>query len=265
MSVAAKALGTLERNCKTLRDPNDVGNVGSPGWMVYTTAGGQRKATQPRYNKKRGKAVSNWARFGGLAIALLLGACSEESSVEIETTAADVQWPMYARDRGETRFSPLTQINVGNVEQLGLAWALELGTVRSMEATPIVVDDVMYFPGAWNVIYAIDAGTGDVLWRYDPKVDRNFTLRILDTISRGVAVSEGKVYAATLDGRLLAIDAQDGELIWQTLTIDLDEPYFITGAPRVVKDHVIIGNGGAENGVRGYFSAYPFWSPGIAW
>ena len=176
-------------------------------------------------------------------------------------------WLAHGRSYDEQRFSPLTQINAQNVAELGLAWYLDLGTHRGLEATPLVVDGVMYLSGAWNNIYAIDAGSGVLLWHYDPEVSRPWVAAhaCCDAVSRGVAVWEDKVIAATLDGRLLALDTGSGELLWSQLTIDQSRPYTITGAPRVVKGKVIIGNSGADYGVRGYVSAYAADSGELVW
>lgn len=166
-------------------------------------------------------------------------------------------WLMYGRTYDEQRFSPLRQVNEDNVARLGLIWSRELGTNRGLEATPLVVDGVIYTTGSWSVVYAIDARTGDELWTYDPKVPRE-KARIFccDVVNRGAAIYRGRVYVGTLDGRLVAIDAETGELVWEVRTTDESKPYSITGAPRVADGMVLIGNGGAEMGVRGYVSAY---------
>jgi PQQ-dependent dehydrogenase (methanol/ethanol family) len=166
-------------------------------------------------------------------------------------------WLTHGRTYDEQRFSPLNQINDKNVAGLGLAWSFDLGTGRGSEATPLVVDGVMYLPGHWNVIFALDAKTGAELWHYDPHTRRDWTrFSCCDAINRGVAAWRGRIYEATLDGRLLALNAADGSLAWEVQTTDVNQPYSITGAPRVVNGKVIIGNSGAEFGVRGYVTAY---------
>jgi quinohemoprotein ethanol dehydrogenase len=166
-------------------------------------------------------------------------------------------WMSHGRTYSEQRFSPLKQINDQNVAQLGLAWYVDLDTRRGQEATPIVVDRVMYFTTAWSKVFAVKAATGEKLWSYDPKVPPEWAVNACcDVVNRGVAVWRGKVFVGTLDGRLVALDAATGKPIWETLTIDRNSRYTITGAPRVVKGKVLIGNGGAEMGVRGYASAY---------
>jgi quinohemoprotein ethanol dehydrogenase len=166
-------------------------------------------------------------------------------------------WLTHGLNYAETRFSPLKQINASNVKSLGYAWSFETQTNRGLEATPLVVDGVMYTTGSWSIVFALDARTGKQLWKYDPQVDRQYGSKACcDVVNRGVAIYKGKVYVGTLDGRLVALSAATGNVIWETLTIDQSRPYTITGAPRVVKGKVIIGNGGAEYGVRGYVSAY---------
>ncbi len=166
-------------------------------------------------------------------------------------------WMAHGRTYSEQRFSPLDKINAGNVKDLGLAWSYDTNTIRGLEATPIVKDGVMFASGAWSVVYAIDAKTGEQLWTYDPEVPREWGRKpCCDVVNRGVAVWKGRVYVGTLDGRLVALDAKTGKPVWDVNTIDRSKPYVITGAPRIVKDKVIIGNGGAELGVRGYITAF---------
>src|SRR5690606_24433369 len=157
----------------------------------------------------------------------------------------------------EQRFSPLAQINPETVGRLGLAWYADINTERGMEASPLVVDGVLYNVQPWNIVTAYDAKTGRVLWTYDPEVPLRFgRLACCDIVSRGLAAWNGKIYLATLDGRLIALDAKSGEPVWSVLTVDNSKGYTITGAPRVFDGKVMIGNGGAEVGVRGYVSAY---------
>jgi quinohemoprotein ethanol dehydrogenase len=168
------------------------------------------------------------------------------------------EWPSYGLDYAETRFSRLSQVSDKNVKSLGLAWSYNLESTRGVEATPLVVDGVMYVTASWSIVHAIDARSGKRLWTYDPKVPKEWGAKgCCDIVNRGVALYEGKVFVASYDGRLVAIDAKNGGKVWEVDTlIDRKRPYTITGAPRVFKGNVIIGNGGAELGVRGYITAY---------
>jgi len=158
----------------------------------------------------------------------------------------------------EQRFSPLREIDTSNVATLGLAWEGDLDSHRGIEATPIVADGTIYVTTTWSRVMAFDATTGQKRWSYDPGVPRSIArLFCCDVVNRGVAVANGKVYVGTLDGRLVAIDAKTGTPAWTVDTVaDDSRPYSITGAPRVVKNQVLIGNGGADRGVRGYLTAY---------
>ena len=179
--------------------------------------------------------------------------------------AADAEpgnWLAHGRTYDEQRHSPLAAIHAGNAGGLGLAWHWNTGEIRGLEATPIVVDGVLFSTGPWSKVYANDGRTGELIWAYDPEVPKAWGRHACcDVVNRGVAVWKGRVFVGTLDGRLVALDAGNGEVLWETLTINPEQPYTITGAPRVVKDLVIIGNGGAEYGVRGYVTAYD-WQTG---
>ncbi|MGC4395313.1 PQQ-dependent dehydrogenase, methanol/ethanol family [Hydrogenophaga sp. T2] len=167
-------------------------------------------------------------------------------------------WPTHGLDYAETRHSRLDQIHTGNVKDLGLVWSYNLESKRGVESTPLVVDGIMYVTASWSVVHAIDVRTGQRIWTYDPQVPREAGFKgCCDVVNRGVALYEGKVYVAAYDGRLVALDAATGQRLWEKDTIiDRRFSYTITGAPRVVKGKVIIGNGGAEYGVRGYVTAY---------
>lgn len=176
-------------------------------------------------------------------------------------------WPSYGLNFSENRFSPLTGITTENAAQLGLAWSYDLGSRRGVQATPVVVGGVMYVTASWSVVHAIDARTGARLWSFDPEVPREYGARgCCDVVNRGVAVHRGKVYVASYDGRLFALDAATGARVWERDTItDRARPYTVTGAPRVFADTVIIGNGGAEYGVRGYLTGYDAETGGQKW
>jgi quinohemoprotein ethanol dehydrogenase len=182
-------------------------------------------------------------------------------------TGEEGNWLAHGRTFNEQRFSPLRGINDQNVKHLGLAWSFKLDVDRGTEATPIIVDGVMYTTGAFSIVYALDGRTGALLWKYDPRVPRDYAVNACcDVVNRGVAVWEGKVYLGTLDGYLVALDAATGKVVWKVDTlVDRARRYTITGAPRIAKDKIVIGNGGAEFGVRGYVTAYDVRTGKQAW
>jgi alcohol dehydrogenase (cytochrome c)/quinohemoprotein ethanol dehydrogenase len=175
-------------------------------------------------------------------------------------------WLTYGGTYREQRFSSLKKINEHNVKELGLAWYFDLDTRRGQEATPLVIDGVMYFTSAWSKVFALNAATGEKLWSYDPKVPPEWAVNACcDVVNRGVAAWNGKLFVGTLDARLIALDSSTGKPLWQVKTAEAGKRYTITGAPRVVKGKVLIGNGGGEMGVRGYVSAYDAETGNLAW
>jgi len=173
------------------------------------------------------------------------------------------EWLSYGRTYQEQRFSPLNKINRDNVNELDLAWSFKFDTARGMEATPLVHNGVIYVSTGWSHVHALDARTGEELWHYDAKVPKaQLAKTCCGPVNRGVALWQDsssaplQVFFGALDGRLIALDAKTGEENWSIQSTPTDGNYSITGAPRIVKGMVIIGNGGAELGVRGYVSAY---------
>lgn len=193
-----------------------------------------------------------------LLLMAVLASCSP-SGPSAGGKDGSVDWPLYGLDAGENRFSKLDQIGPANVKQLGIAWYADFDarSLRGVEGTPLVVDGVMYASGPWSKVMALDAQTGKKLWEFDPEVDGAVGRKACcDVVNRGVAYADGKVIVGVLDGRLIALDAKTGKPVWSVQTTDRNQSYTVTGAPRIVKDKVIIGNGGAEYGVRGYVTAY---------
>ncbi len=172
------------------------------------------------------------------------------------------EWLTGGGDGSGAYFSALAQINDKNVQDTGFAWDYALHSTRGLEATPIVVDGTLYTSGNWGRVYALDAASGKELWVYDPGVDAQWgRYACCDVVNRGVAVWQGKVYVASLDGYLHALDAASGRLLWKTDTLpgraSKDFHYFVTGAPLIAGDLVVIGNGGADfKGARGFISAF---------
>ena len=199
-----------------------------------------------------------------LAAALALGACGEsmpEGGIDnVRLVNADddsANWVTHGRTYSEQRYSPLDQISTENVEELGLAWFADMDSARGQEATPLVMDGRLYVTTAWSKVKAYDAATGEPLWDYDPEVPGVTAVKACcDTVNRGLAAWGDKLFLGTLDGRLVALDRDTGAVEWEKQTTDPAKNYTITGAPRVIDGKVLIGNGGAEFGVRGYIAAY---------
>lgn len=195
-----------------------------------------------------------------LAVLAMYIACTPQS-------LADANWYTHGGTDSESNYSALEQINLNNVEQLGLAWSLDLPGEVSLEATPLAIDGTLYFTGSSSNVYAVDAASGRILWTYDPEIYkyRPESLKLLWGINRGVAYSKGRVFVGTLDGRLIALDARTGKPLWTTKTVADDSKANISGAPWVIKGKVLIGFGGADFGERGYVSAYDEATGKLVW
>jgi quinohemoprotein ethanol dehydrogenase len=212
---------------------------------------------------------------------LALGACDKTPPPAPPSKAAQVdaarlaapepaQWVAPGRDAAGTYYSPLTDINAGNVATLGLAWDYRLGTNRGQESTPLVIDGVMYATSNFGRVYALDAATGKELWKYDPHIDGQWArYACCDAVNRGVAAFDERLFVAALDGWLHAIDARTGEMIWKVDTVigrQEHRPYTLTGTPLVAGDLIVIGGAGADFAhTRGYISAYDLRSGEFRW
>ena len=199
------------------------------------------------------------SRLSSILIALILLAAAQPLRAEVDQTAlaneADGRnWAAWGRTFSEQRFSPLEQINRESVKKLGLAWTLELPDMWNVSTGPVAVDGVLYFAAGYSVVHAVDARSGALLWKYDPKCDPK-KMRVAWG-SRGLSYWKGRVYVGVQDGRLVALDAKAGTLAWEVQTGEPGDKRYITGAPRVFNDLVLIGHGGADFGARGYVTAY---------
>ncbi|QDM27795.1 PQQ-dependent dehydrogenase, methanol/ethanol family [Tardiphaga sp. vice304] len=190
-----------------------------------------------------------------------------DSAAIIANGANSKDWPSYGLDYAETRFSKLNHITADNVKNIGLMWTYNLESIRGVEATPLVVDGIMYVTAPWSIVHAVDVRSGKRIWSFDPQVSREKGYRgCCDVVNRGVALYKGKVFVGAYDGRLIALDAASGRKVWEKDTIiDSKMSYTITGAPRVFNGRVVIGNAGAEYGVRGYVTAYDSETGDQAW
>jgi len=201
--------------------------------------------------------VLKLARVGAIALIFFAGARGFTGQAGPPGSGA-VNWPAHSNGPDESGFSPLAQINRDNIERLGLDWYLDLPGEHTLEATPIAVDGVIYFTGTTADIYAVDALSGKLLWRYDAEVWKHNPqkMKFIFPLNRGCAFDNGKIFSATTDGRLLALDAKTGRHLWTALTVEPDSPKTVTGAPRTFDGKVMIGHGGGDVGVRGHVTAY---------
>jgi len=198
------------------------------------------------------------------AAGLALPTSATGASVDTERLVASQspenagQWMSYGRDYSEQRYSPLKQITVDNVSQLGLTWYADLAERGgSYETTPVVVDGRIFVTAPWSKVYAFDAKTGKPLWKYDPKVPGEWAVKLCcGIVNRGVAVWKGKVIWGTLDGRLIAVNAKTGKKVWEVQATDRSKMHSITGAPRIADGRIFIGEAGSEFHQRGYLAAY---------
>jgi PQQ-dependent dehydrogenase (methanol/ethanol family) len=182
----------------------------------------------------------------------------------------DDEWITHGRTYAEPHHSPLKDINAETVQRLGLAWSVEVGSDGKIETTPLMFDGVLYGTSTWSVVYAVDVRRGTLKWRWDPGLVRTGYVGsgprfCCGAVNRGVALYNGRVYVGLLDGRLMALDADTGSPVWAVQTTPPNSDYSITGAPRIVKGRVIIGNGGGEYGTRGYLSAYDAETGDMKW
>jgi quinohemoprotein ethanol dehydrogenase len=194
----------------------------------------------------------------GLACAfalVTLAGCQSKTTDNAAAVGVAADWSRVNGTSDETGFSNLNQITSANAGELGLAWSLDLPGEASLEAPPISVDGVLYFSGSYAGVYAVDGAHGKLLWRYDPKTWQ-YNVAKMGWANRGVAFDAGKVFVGANDGRLIALDAKTGKEVWSVDTTNRSPNQNVTGAPRVFNGKVIIGQGGADSGARGYVTAY---------
>ncbi|MEO8097155.1 MAG: PQQ-dependent dehydrogenase, methanol/ethanol family [Acidobacteriota bacterium] len=177
-------------------------------------------------------------------------------------------WLSYGRTQGETRYSPLKQINASNAGKLGLSWSIPIGAGGgNQEGTPLVWNNTIYGITNWSVVFAVDARTGKQLWRWDPEVNQQAVRPKLccGIVNRGMAISNGLIFAPVIDGRLIALDALNGQVKWEARLGYPQDWVSITMAPRVAGNKVVIGIAGGDHPVRGFVDAYDIATGHRAW
>jgi quinohemoprotein ethanol dehydrogenase len=195
------------------------------------------------------------------------GAASGAAARSPSTDVKSETWRTSGGDWRQSYYSPLAIISRSNIGALGYAWSYDLETTLGLEATPVVVDGVMYASAPWGFVHAVDARTGKRLWRFNPHVDASIASKVCcGVVNRGLAVAQGRVFVASTDGRLFSLDAKTGKVFWQMDTIvDHSRGYSVTGGVLLTKDSVVIGNSGADLDARGYVSAYAIRDGRLRW
>jgi quinohemoprotein ethanol dehydrogenase len=272
-----------DNRASILQNTARLGNVG----VIETPAGESRPVHKDdsggsRMGHSSATPLSGAKRGAGALVGLgfALGAISSIGAAAQASDLANVDdariianaktgkdWPSNGLDYGANRFSPLDQITAASVGKLGLAWSYDLDSIRGVEATPIVVDGMMYVTAPWGIVHAVNAKTGEKVWTFDSQSPRSDGYRLCcDVVNRGVAVYRGKVYVATPDARLIALDAATGKVVWSVDTSpDRARPYTVTGAPLAARGKIYIGAGGGEYGVRGVISAFDAETGKLEW
>lgn len=186
----------------------------------------------------------------------------------IADTSNTADWLAYGRNHNEQRYSPLKDINSDNISKIGVEWYMDLPNDVGLISPPLVIDGIMYFTGSQNIIRAVDARTGKLVWQFDPQVGKELAgqQHVMWRDSRGITAYGDKIFLATWDGRLIGLNRKTGEQVWSTRTFPLSSGVHINGAPKAFKGKVIIGNGGTEvSNPRGYVTAYDAETGKQAW
>lgn len=239
----------------------------SHGDVIYIGSKLVRLALESAWKKGAGENMkkTRWFRpaLALPAVSLMSGAAILAHEHAGMAIGAGAEWPGVGGSADEAAYSRLEQINTQTINRLGLAWSLDLPDEVTLEATPIAVDGMIYFTGSYAKVYAVDARTGAIVWTHDPRTWQHAPMAMHFSFgaNRGAAYEKGvdgkgRVFAASLDGRLFALDAQTGERLWVAETVPKGVNAIVTGAPRVMNGKVIIGNGGADFGTRGFVTAY---------
>jgi alcohol dehydrogenase (cytochrome c) len=207
------------------------------------------------------RALSTVGLFGCMTGALW----SQVSFDRILASGNEPQnWLTYSGSTMSQRFTTLTQITPQNVKNLELQWMFQARSLEKFEATPLVVDGILYTVQAPNNVVALDAVTGRVFWTY-PYVPERAARPCCGQVNRGLAILGDTLFMGTIDAHLIALDAKSGKPIWNVAVAKAGAGYALTHAPLVVKDKVIVGTAGGEYGIRGFIAAYDVKTGKEAW
>ena len=240
-----------------------LSRAGAPGWRAKLASAGLWRASHPT-----GLGVLSLLAVSAAAGAL--SACSQAPQPHPLTAAPTDGWPTNGGDLYNRRYSPLAEIDRGNVANLQGVWRARLdgsgiGPQYSGEAQPIVADGAIYIVTGANDVFALDIATGERLWDYRANLDPEINAVCCGWTSRGVGLGEGKVYAGQLDGKLLALDQLTGEIVWSVQAERWQAGYTITSAPLYYDGLLITGFAGGERGIRGRVKAYDADDGALVW
>jgi PQQ-dependent dehydrogenase (methanol/ethanol family) len=185
---------------------------------------------------------------------LLMKSVAFAAALGAASLASAQSWPVYGGDNGNQRFSQGSQITPANVSKLNVKWALQLGSNRSQESSPILVGDTLYVTSSFGPknVFAVNAKTGEVRWKWSPEMPKGVEqYACCDVNNRGVAYNDGKIFVGRLDAKVTALDAKSGKEMWTQTVVDYTQGSVITSPPVVAKNVIITGFGGGEYGVRG--------------
>ncbi len=218
-----------------------------------------KPAGSDRVQRRLGVAV-----LAGACVIALVAAGSRPTTGSVPAPGRD--WATFG-GTNEQHYSPLDQINESNVGRLGLVWSYDIDGGPNAASAPVAVDGVLYFAVGYSVIHAVDAVTGKLLWQYDPQAPQRAGKKMRAAWGiRGIAYAQGRIFTGTIDGRLIALDAKTGQPVWSAQTLDPKDAAYITGAPWIAGDKVVIGFGGGDFGpVRGRVTAYDIKTGKEAW
>ena len=185
---------------------------------------------------------------------LLMKSVAFAAALGAASLASAQSWPVYGGDTGNQRYSQGSQITPANVSKLNVKWALQLGSNRSQESSPILVGDTLYVTSSFGPknVFAVNAKTGEVRWKWSPEMPKGVEqYACCDVNSRGVSYNDGKIFVGRLDAKVTALDAKTGKEVWTQTVVDYTQGSVITSPPVVAKNVIITGFGGGEYGVRG--------------
>lgn len=200
-------------------------------------------------------------RLGMLAVAAavsLVAGCTKSGPAQpTEGVGTGENWTAPQGAADEAGYSRLEQITPDTINDLGLAWYMDLPEEVTLESTPLAIDGTLYFSGGYAEVYAVNGVTGELLWKFDPQSWKRSPDKFHFGANRGIAYEDGRIFTVEMDGRVDALDAKTGEVLWTAESIPPDMPFTnSTGAPRTMNGKVIIGNGGADAGARGFVTAF---------